>query len=88
LNFLVDNNKTGIYNCSNDGVVTPYEIALGIKEYLLPELEVTSASYEYTLSLQENKRVNTILSNEKLKQAGFTPRHAKDALKWCLENYE
>lgn len=88
LNFLVDNNKTGIYNCCNDGVVTPYEIALGIKEHIFPELEVALASYEYTLTLQENKRVNTILSNDKLKEAGFSPRHAKDALRWCLENYE
>ena len=88
LNFLVENNKNGIYNCCNDGVVTPYDIATGIKEYILPELEVTEASYEHTLTLQANKRVNTILSNDKLKEAGFTPRHAKDALRWCLENYE
>jgi dTDP-4-dehydrorhamnose reductase len=78
----------GIYNCVNDGVISPYEVALGVKEYINPPMNVMVASYEHTLTLQPNKRVNTILSNEKLHRTGFQPRDCRDALKWCLKNYE
>lgn len=86
--FLLENNKVGVYNCCNDGAVTPYEIASGIKKHIKPELEVILSTYEYTLNLQENRRVNTILANDKLKEAGFKPRSAVDALEWCLANYK
>jgi len=87
LDHLVKKNETGIFNCCNEGTLTPYDIALGIKKYIKPALEVISASYEHTLTLQTNKRVNTILSNDKLKSTGYVPRSAQTALAWCLKNY-
>jgi len=88
LEHLIAQDSRGTFNCCNDGVVTPYEIALGVQEYIKPQLLVEEASYEYTLTLQANRRVNTILSNEKLKSTGYHPRTAKEALKWTLQNYE
>tara|TARA_R110000751_G_scaffold275352_1_gene376209 strand:- start:1305 stop:2123 length:819 start_codon:yes stop_codon:yes gene_type:complete len=87
LEHLVSINAKGIFNCSNDGVVTPYQIALGVQAYIEPSLEVNESDYEHTLTLQPNKRVNTILCNEKLKSTGYKPRTATDALEWCLKNY-
>ena len=68
-------------------MITPYEIALGVKRYIKPELTVIKSTYEYTLTLQPNRRVNTILSNDKLKATGYHPRSAQEALEWTLKNY-
>ena len=87
INHLIDVGATGIYNCCNDGTVSPYEIAISIKEAIKPDFKVSKTSYEDFLSTLENKRVNTILSNEKLKSTGFNIRTAQEALAWCLENY-
>ena len=87
LDHLVNVGAKGIYNCSNDGVITPYEIAVALKENIKPSLIVTECSYEELLSKLPNKRVNTILSNQKLKDSGYQPRTAISALNWCIENY-
>ena len=88
MNLLIKRDERGIFNCCNDGLVTPYDIALGVKKYIHPELVVHEATYEETLKLQPNRRVNTILSNEKLKATGYVPRTAAAALEWALTNYE
>ena len=88
IDHLVKQDERGIFNCCNDGEVTPHEIAIGVKKYIKPSLQVYKADYEFTLTLQRNKRVNTILSNDKLKKTGYIPRNSHEALKWCLENYK
>ena len=79
-------------NEAGDGTTTAIVLTQAIieaaQEYIKPQLLVEEASYEYTLTLQANRRVNTILSNEKLKSTGYHPRTAKEALKWTLQNYE
>ena len=87
IEHLLDKDAQGIYNCANEGTVTPYEIAIAVKNTIHPDLEVSSSTYEQFLSKLQNKRVNTILNIDKLKSAGFVPRKAKDALAWCLKNY-
>tara|TARA_B100000282_G_scaffold274940_1_gene231897 strand:+ start:921 stop:1742 length:822 start_codon:yes stop_codon:yes gene_type:complete len=87
INHLIKIDATGIFNCSNDGVVTPYEIAAAIKSSLKPSMKVEKIDYDDFLKTIENKRVNTILCNEKLKSTGIQPRTAKEALYWCLRNY-
>jgi len=87
MRHLLHVGATGTFNCCNEDLVTPYEIAVGVRDYIESSLEVHEADYEYTLTLQPNRRVNTILSNEKLKNTGYIPRTAQDALKWCLQNY-
>ena len=87
LEHLIGCEAHGIFNCCNEGTLTPYEIAQGVKKYINPDLIVRPATYEYTLALQPNRRVNTILSTEKLKNTGYTPRNAHEALQWTLENY-
>jgi hypothetical protein len=67
--------------------VTPYEIALGIKEILKPSLCVEKVDYDHLLSILPNRRVNTLLSIDKLLKTGCAVRSGHDALEWCLKNY-
>ena len=87
LEHLIHEEQTGVFNCCNDGVTTPYAVARGVREFIKPEMVVHLATYEETLQMQPNRRVNTILSNQKLKNTGYQPRTATAALAWTLENY-
>ena len=87
IDHLIDNDHTGIFNTCNEGYVTPYEIALGIKEFLKPTLMVEKVDYDHLLSILPNRRVNTLLSIDKLLSTGYEPRSGHDALEWCLKNY-
>ena len=87
IKHLLDRDEIGIFNCCNDETVSPLAVAKGVQKYINPSMKVCAASYEHTLSLQPNRRVNTILSNDKLKNAGYNPRSATEALEWSLKNY-
>lgn len=88
IDHLVEIDERGVFNCCNTGVLSPYDIALKIRHYLKRSLNVKKVSYEKLLEQLPNKRVNTILSCDKLIQTGFIPRDALNALHWCLENYK
>jgi dTDP-4-dehydrorhamnose reductase len=87
LSHLLNINARGVYNCCNDGVLSPHDIAISVRDNLNSGLEVVETTYENLLKFMPNRRVNTILSNEKLKSTGYTPRSATDALEWCVKNY-
>ncbi len=87
IEHLIMGNHYGIYNLANIGFLSPHQIASKIKEKVFPELKVNKISYEDYLKTIKVKRVNTILNIDKLLSTGYSPRHAKDALNWCLENY-
>lgn len=87
INHLIAQDATGIFNCSNTGTLTPYEIASRIRDTISPSLVVKKTSYKNLLQFLPNRRVNTVLSNHKLISTGYTPRHASEALEWCLKNY-
>lgn len=87
IDHLIDTDQTGIFNCVNEDTLTPYEIAIRISQTISPELQVEKTSYKNLLKKLPNRRVNTILSNHKLISTGHTPRSAREALEWCLENY-
>jgi dTDP-4-dehydrorhamnose reductase len=87
IDHLLEVSATGIFNCCNSGTVTPYEIGMAIKNYIKNDLRVEEISYADLLKKLPNKRVNTILSNEKLIATGYEPRRASAALEWCVKNY-
>ena len=87
ITHLIDKDARGIYNCCNDETLSPYDIASKIKKTINPNLVIKETDYESLLKMIPNKRVNTILSNEKLKSTGYEARTASDALDWCLKNY-
>ena len=87
IDHLIETDSVGIFNCCNTATITPYDIAIKIKNHINNDLIVEKISYQDLLEILPNKRVNTILSCDKLISSGFTPRSATDALDWCLENY-
>lgn len=87
IDHLILNKSYGIFNVANVGWLSPYQIALKIKETINPGLEVKKSSYQEHLNRTKVKRVNTLLNINKLLATGYTPRSADAALQWCLDNY-
>jgi|MDSV01.1.fsa_nt_gb dTDP-4-dehydrorhamnose reductase len=87
INHLLKIGAKGVYNCSNTGPVSPYDIASMVKKHIKPDLNIVEIPYSEMSNRISEKRVNVILSLEKLKLTGFTPRSATEALEWCLQNY-
>lgn len=77
---------TGIFNCANEGTISPYEIAVKLTK-LNPELNPKPIDYQEYLNSIEVKRVNTVLDISKLKATGYHPRTAHAVIDWCVENY-
>lgn len=87
IDHLIDKKEYGIFNLANDGHTSPYRIALMIKDYFGTKNQVSKISYDDYSKIIKVKRVNTILSIDKIKKSGFNPRSTESALMWCLENY-
>lgn len=88
IDHLLEVDATGIFNCANSGVISPYQIAKMIQETINPELVVKKIDYKEFLKTLTNKRVNTVLSTKKLEETGFKNRSAEEAVAWCLRNYK
>lgn len=76
----------GIYNCANEGFISPFQIATKLTK-LYPDLNPMPIDYQEYLNSIEVKRVNTCLDIRKLKASGFQPRTAEEVIDWCVENY-
>lgn len=87
IDHLIKGKHYGIFNCANDGLLSPYEIACAVRDTIAPGLHVERATYAEYLSTIKVKRVNTILNIDKLCGIGFVPRDAGDALQDCLSSY-
>ena len=87
IEHLISKKLYGIYNVANVGWLSPYDIALKIKETISPDLIVEKTSYQDYVNTLTVKRVNTLLNISKLTSTGYTPRSVFDALQWCLKNY-
>lgn len=88
LDKLLERKKYGIYNIANTGYISPFQIAMALKNNLKSDLGVKSISYLDYIGRLQVKRVNTLLSIEKyIRDTGHTPRSAHVALSWCIDNY-
>ncbi len=87
IDHLLKVDAKGVYNCANSGIASPYWIANEIQHSIAPHLEVRKVDYDNFLKTLKNKRVNTILSTNKIESTGYVNRSAKDAVRWCLQNY-
>jgi len=88
IDHLLSRDQVGIFNCANSGTISPYWIAKRLQETIAPHLDVEMIEYSEFLKKIPNKRVNTILSTFKLENTGFVNRSAKDAVDWCINNYQ
>jgi len=77
---ILEMKPTGILHVANEGWTTPYEIGLLLKKHILPSLEVNKISKEELDELTPNKRVDTILNVDKLKNMGIEVRSYKERL--------
>lgn len=87
VDHLVKTKKYGVYNLANEGTVSPYQIACMLKDKLDSTMSINKISYADYVRTLKVRRVNTILDTTKLKNTGYSPRTALDALVWCIENY-
>jgi len=64
---LMEKRVKGVIHVANERWSTPYKIALLLKKYVLPELEVNTMTKEELDAITPVKRVDTILDVSKLK---------------------
>lgn len=88
IDHLLKANATGIYNCASHGVISPFDIALKLKDAGLAENAPGPIDYESYVKSIAVKRVNTILDVSKLRDTGYANRSAEQAVDWCIANYE
>jgi dTDP-4-dehydrorhamnose reductase len=65
---LIEKRVVGTIHAANEGWSTPYRIALLLKKYVLPELEVNIMTKKELDAITPVKRVDTILNVDKLKK--------------------
>lgn len=68
---LVEKKTTGIYNIVNQGILTPYQVALALKEIIKPDMQVSKISKDELNSRMLVQRIDTVLSTEKLGREGI-----------------
>jgi 3,5-epimerase/4-reductase len=82
---LFTKRATGIYHVANTGWTTPYQIALLIKEYILPDLEPEKISKAELDKLTPNTRVDTVLEVDKLQQLGVAVKPYEERLREIVQ---
>ncbi len=81
---LIEKNATGIYNVANPGVMSPYKVALLLKELVKPDLEVNIISKDELNSMTYAKRIDSVLDTSKLESLGITLKPAEQRLREIL----
>lgn len=81
---LIAKNATGIYNVSNPGVMSPYKVALLLKELVKPDLEVNKISKEELNQMTYAKRIDSVLDTTKLAAEGISLKPAEERLREIL----
>ena len=87
IDHLLKVHATGVYNCANHGTISPYEIAVKLKEALNLGKSPSPVDYDSYVKSIAVKRVNTILNVSKLRDTGYPNRSAEQAVDWCIRNY-
>ncbi|MDO8435539.1 MAG: sugar nucleotide-binding protein [bacterium] len=77
---MIEKRMMGLYNTTNEGYLTPYKVALILKEYTKPEMQFEKITREVFDQTVRNKRVDCVLSTDKLKAAGFSLPPVADRL--------
>lgn len=68
---MAEKRLTGLYNAVNDGYLSPYKVALILKQNTKPDMEFEKISREEFDKMVRNKRVDCVLKTDKLRAAGF-----------------
>lgn len=81
---LVNRDATGIFNVVNPGITTPYEIATMLKEIVKPEMQFVKISKEELNHLTLAKRIDAVLSTQKLESLGLVLPEIHERLREIL----
>ena len=82
---ILETKPTGILHAANQGWTTPYQIGLMLKKYVLPSLEVNKITKEELDNITPNRRVDTILNVDKLKNMGISVKPYKERLEEIIK---
>jgi len=82
---LIKLKPIGILHVANEGWTTPYQIALLLKKYLLPQLPIEKISKAQLDKLTPNKRVDTVLNVEKLTGFGIEVKPYRDRIEEVIK---
>lgn len=78
---LIEKNASGLYNVANAGIMTPYRLALLLKEFVKPDLQVTKISKEELNAMTFAKRIDSVLDCSKLEAEGIKLKDAETRLR-------
>lgn len=85
---LIARDTTGTYNVVNPGIITPYEIALMIRDVIQPDMVVEKISKDALNAMTLAKRVDCVLSGEKLAALGIPLKDIHERLREVLYQFK
>ncbi len=85
---LMQKSATGVYNVANPGIMTPYRLALLLKELVKPDMVVEKISKDELNSMTLAKRIDCVLDLDKLSSEGITLEPAEPRLRKLLPEFK
>lgn len=85
--YLIERDKTGIYNAVNKGFVTHGEILEAYTRMSGKQIACEHISIEELDALTKAPRSNCVLSTRKIESSGINLRTAHDAIDSCVREY-
>lgn len=85
---MIEKGLHGIYQIANPGTLSPYDVALVLKEKINPKLLVNKTTLNEVNSNLVAKRVTTILNLDKLKKAGFELPPADESVNRIIDKFK
>lgn len=82
---LITRNAIGTYNVVNPGTLTPYEMAGMLKEIIDPTMEFRKISKDELNQITRVRRIDTVLSTEKLNALGITLPEIHERVRAIIE---
>jgi len=83
---LVHRSITGVYNVTNPGVTTPYEIAMALKEIVKPEMEFVKISKQELNKMTLAERVDAVLDTTKLNGEGIELKEIHERMREVMND--
>lgn len=83
---ILETKPIGVLHVANQGWTTPYQIGLLLKKYILPSLEINKISKDELNKITPNRRVDTILSVDKLEGLGIEVKPYKERLEEIIKS--
>jgi dTDP-4-dehydrorhamnose reductase len=87
LEKLIARRKTGVYHITNPGTMSPYEIALLLKEAVVSDKTIEKIPKQTLDTMTKARRVNTILNTDKLRQEGIVLPPIREAVERAVREF-